>query len=127
MRRVSPATTSDDGPSTPWQDVPRRDATWPEWVTWASRYNGYELLADHPAHLARVLAPAVEEYRATGEVPTWAGVHLLRGWLFLMVRADRHAGGGMLDEESQTRTTWFAVTERLRALLPSGDADGGPR
>lgn len=113
----------DGGPSSPWQDVPRRDATRHEWVTWASRYNGYELLANHPAHLARVVAPALEEYRATGQVPEWAGVHLLRGWLFLMVRADRHGGGDMLREDDEATTTWFAVTDRLRTLLTSGDGD----
>ena len=108
----------------PWADVPARGAAPDEWISWASRYNGYTLLADHPAHLGAVLAPLVEEYRATGEVPSWAGVHLLRGWLFLMVRADRHAGGRLLegdDGDDAATATWYAVTDRLRTLLGADD------
>ncbi|MBO1751374.1 hypothetical protein J4G33_06115 [Actinotalea sp. BY-33] len=97
-----------------WTDVPRPGASREQWVDWASRYNGYELLASHPAHLAAVLAPAREEFQATGQVPTWAGVHLLRGWLFLVLRAHRHAGVDTFAPEHSAE--WFAVADRLRTL-----------
>lgn len=60
---------------------------------WAHGYNGYTRLAGGPEQLGAVIAPLREAYRATGEIPEWAGVDLLRGWAFLLVRAHRHGGG----------------------------------
>ena len=96
--------------------IPPRDAARSEWLLWASGYNGYAMLAQDPVHLADVLRPAVEEYGRTGVVPEWAGEHLLRGWLFFMVRADRHGGGHLLDVDDPATEAWHAVADRLRAL-----------
>lgn len=106
--------------------IPPRDAGRHEWILWASGYNGYAMLAQDPVHLADVLRPAVEEYGRTGVVPAWAGEHLLRGWLFFMVRADRHGGGRLLEADDPGTEAWHAVADRLRALR-GGKADPGAR
>lgn len=106
--------------------IPPRDADRHEWLLWASGYNGYAMLAHDPVHLADVLRPAVEEYGRTGVVPEWAGEHLLRGWLFFLVRADRHGGGRLLEADSPATEAWHAVADRLR-VMRGGQADGAAR
>lgn len=99
----------------PW---PVNDATREE-IAWASRYDGYRRLAATVPELAAVLRPATTEYKATGRVPEWCGVDLLRGWAFFLVRQDHHWGGGALQEE------WRAVVEAVR-LHPDATADDLP-
>jgi len=68
-------------------------------VEWAHTYNGYQRLADSPEHLWEVVRPLDETFERSGEIPEWAGVDLLRGWVFYVVRAHRHGGHGSLREE----------------------------
>jgi hypothetical protein len=65
----------------------------PQMIRWAHRYNGYKRLADYPPLLSEVVAPLERAFIETGAIPDWAGVDLLRGWAFLMVRADNHQCG----------------------------------
>ena len=68
-------------------------------VVWAHQYDGYGRLARTPERLSKLLKPARNSYRAHARVPDWCGVDFLRGWAFYLVRADRHPGGGTLDDE----------------------------
>lgn len=62
-------------------------------IEWAHTYNGYERLAAGPGKLYELLAPLRHEFDQQGSVPDWAGIDLLRGWAFYLVRAHRHSGG----------------------------------
>jgi len=77
-------------------------------VEWAHEYDGYSRLASTPEQLEKLLRSARNSYRTHGRVPSWCGVDLLRGWAFLLVRADHHSGGGTLDGE------WLTVLDALR-------------
>ena len=82
-------------------------------IAWASRYDGYGRLADGPPELAHVIAPARDEWQRTGEVPSWCGVDLLRGWAFFMIRADRHGGGYRLEPGGDMLPEWRAVMHAI--------------
>lgn len=94
-------------------------------VRWAHTYDGYERLAGSPADLERLLAPAREQWRRTGEVPDWSGVDLLRGWAFYLTRRDRFAGGTYLAEKGEDLAEWNAVLARL-AAHPSARPEESP-
>lgn len=74
---------------------------------WAHKYDGYSRLAASPEQLREVLDPAWQEFEATGRIPNWCGVDLLRGWAFYMARAYRFAGGDSFD------TPWKSVFDAL--------------
>src|SRR4051812_9548985 len=61
-------------------------------IEWAESFNGYERLAQSPEHLWKVLQPLREAFEQDGSIPEWAGVDLLRGWAFWLVRAHRFGG-----------------------------------
>ncbi|WP_245906496.1 hypothetical protein [Mycolicibacterium palauense] len=61
--------------------------------SWAHTYNGYSRLASDHRALGEVLRPVREAFERDGTIPDWAGVDLLRGWAFILVRAHRHGGG----------------------------------
>jgi hypothetical protein len=89
-------------------------------IEWAHFYDGYRRLAASPRDLERLLDEARRSYHSSGQVPAWCGVDLLRGWAFYLVRADRFAGGGTLDEE------WVAVLGRLREHPDAHGSDRPP-
>ncbi|MDJ0027155.1 hypothetical protein QM583_08625 [Gordonia alkanivorans] len=62
-------------------------------IEWAHTYNTYERLVGDPGTLYELLAPLRHEFDRQGTVPEWAGIDLLRGWAFYLVRAHRHSGG----------------------------------
>jgi hypothetical protein len=68
-------------------------------IKWAHDYNGYARLARDPENLWRILQPVREEFERSGKIAEWAGVDLLRGWAFYLVRAHRHGGHRPLHEE----------------------------
>ena len=91
------------------------------WLDWAGAYNAYERLAGTPQALAAVLAPARNEYQdSRGVVPEWAGVDLLRGWLFFLYREDRFTSGSLFRDSGDPVTlewrrvyaAWQAKTQR---------------
>lgn len=88
-------------------------------VEWAHVYDGYRRLASTPQRLSKLIQPVRNSYGAHGRVPDWCGVDFLRGWAFYLVRADRHSGGGSLDDE------WRAVLEALRRH-PAAEPDDRP-
>lgn len=61
-------------------------------IKWATKYDGYKRLAGSPDQLWEVLKPVREEFERSGVIPEWAGIDLLRGWAFYLVRAHRHGG-----------------------------------
>lgn len=89
-------------------------------VAWAASYNAQDRLASSTADLERLLAPARQEYRTSGRVPSWCGVDLLRGWAFLLQRMDHFAGDGALGTE------WRAALEALRRHPSATDVDRPP-
>lgn len=93
-------------------------------IAWASEYDGYQRLAGSPVELGTLIEPARAEWRATGEVPSWCGVDLLRGWAFFMVRADRHGGGYGLAPDGHALPEWRAV---LHAVASHRAAEAGDR
>lgn len=84
---------------------PERDAT--AWLEFAGDYNAYQRLAGEPHQLELLLTPAREEYTRTGAVPRWCGTDLLRGWLFLLYRADHFAGGYLFSSGDHPETREF--------------------
>ncbi|UDY24663.1 hypothetical protein [Nocardioides sp. Kera G14] len=89
-------------------------------LEWAYTYDGYERLASSPEALWSVVAPVHEALLTTGRVPEWAGVDLLRGLAFYLVRADRHQGGGSLGR------AWLELLDSIRAHPAAGLADLPP-
>lgn len=77
-------------------------------IDWAHSYNGYERLG---SDLVAVLGPLRDEINASGRIPDWAGVDLLRGLAFWRVRAAAHheAPEDALDDEM-----FLAVVDALR-------------
>lgn len=101
-------------PAAPPQTVPEQDPT--GWLEWAGAYNAYQRLAATPKALEAVIAPARSEYQRDGRVPEWAGVDLLRGWLFLLYREDHFAGGYLFTPEgAESLREWSAVYEAWQA------------
>ena len=81
-------------------------------IKWAQKYNGYARLASEPEHLWDVVRPMYEVFRADGRIPEWAGVDLLRGWAFYLVRAHRFSGSWAPIEEVSPEFT--AIMEAIR-------------
>ncbi|NYD59285.1 hypothetical protein BKA08_003523 [Nocardioides marinisabuli] len=78
---------------------------------WALEYNGYERFAGGSSGsdaLRRLLQPAMREYEATGRVPDWCGVDLLRAWAFYRQR-EHH-----MDGVSPMARDWDAVLDAIR-------------
>lgn len=77
-------------------------------LRWAQKYNGWARFAsNHDAYLL-ILEPAIREYEATGRVPEWCGVDLLRAWAFVRQREHYNAGGGPMARD------WDDVLDALR-------------
>ena len=68
-------------------------------IEWACEYNAYERLAGSPNRLWDLLHPLRDAFERAGSIPDWAGVDLLRGWAFWLVRAHSHGGYSPLCEE----------------------------
>ena len=93
--------------------------TYPRAVRWAHTYNAYDRLAtisDEGPSLRELLEPLIESFRNGGFVPEWAGVDLLRGWAFLLVRMNRHEDGWLLDEHPEMCLIADAITNHPAAL-----------
>jgi hypothetical protein len=58
----------------------------------------------------------------TRVIPKWAGVDLLRGWAFYLVRLNRHENGFLLDEHPELHEIVDAITKHPAA----GEADIPP-
>ncbi len=89
-------------------------------LEWAHTYDAYQRLASTPDKLERLLRSARNSYRTNRAVPKWCGVDLLRGWAFLLVRADHQAGGDTLNDE------WDAVLRTLAIHPNAKPADRPP-
>lgn len=80
-------------------------------LRWALGYNGYERFAsshDGGDAYHRLLQPAMREYEATGRVPDWCGVDLLRAWAFYRQREHHMDGISPMAED------WDAVLDAIR-------------
>ncbi|MGW8813004.1 hypothetical protein [Gordonia terrae] len=65
-----------------------------ELIKWALRYNAYNRLATSSNQLLEVLQVLIQPYERDHQIPDWAGVDLLRGWAFYLVRWHRFSGTG---------------------------------
>ncbi|MEX7468578.1 hypothetical protein AB4Z39_02590 [Mycobacterium adipatum] len=93
-------------------------------IDWAHSYNGYERIAGSPEHLSAVIRPMAEEYERSGAIPEWAGVDLLRGWAFYLVRAYRFRESGRpLAEEFPE---FVAITSAINSHPASASQDRPP-
>lgn len=63
-------------------------------LRWALTYEGYARMAHSLETLREVLRPAMAEHAATGRIPEWCGVDLLRAWAFYRQREHHHVGHG---------------------------------
>lgn len=63
-------------------------------IKWALRYNGYKRLATDSNQLLEVLQVLIKPYERDQRIPEWAGIDLLRGWAFYLVRWHRFSGTG---------------------------------
>ncbi|MBP1819303.1 hypothetical protein [Mycobacterium sp. OAE908] len=94
-------------------------------VEWAHEYDGYARLARTPENLWEVIRPAREVFERTGEIPDWAGVDLLRGWAFYLVRAHRH--GGAYEPLQEEYPEIRSITEALNRHPNARTEDRPPR
>ena len=98
-------------------------------IKWAHTYNGYRRLAGTgaPGYLRDILMPVLESYSDNGTVPAWAGVDLLRGWAFYLVRINRHEDGYLFDEHPEMCAVADAVAnhpDAVEADLPPPRSQG---
>ncbi|GAB87134.1 hypothetical protein RVF83_15615 [Gordonia rubripertincta] len=63
-------------------------------IKWALRYNAYKRLATDSNQLLEVLQVLITAYERDHRVPDWAGIDLLRGWAFYLVRWHRFSATG---------------------------------
>ena len=96
-----------------------RDHGW-ALIDWAHRYNGYERLG---SDRVAVLRPLQDEIEASGRIPEWAGVDLLRGLAFWRVRvaSNHEAPEDALDDE-----VFLAVVDALRSHPHARTGDRPP-
>ena len=89
-------------------------------VTWALRYNAYGRLGAAEFEpwgiLGVLLKPLTDAFRDDGAIPAWAGVDLLRGWAFLIVRLNRHEDGWLLDEHPEMLAIADAIANHPAAV-----------
>ena len=81
-------------------------------IKWAAKYNGYQRLASSPEHLWDVVRLLYEALQADGCIPEWAGVDLLRGWAFFLVRSHRFSGAWAPIQEVSPEFT--AILDAIR-------------
>lgn len=61
-------------------------------IEWAHKYNAYQRIAASPEQLSDQIRELKAAHERDGAIPEWAGVDLLRGWAFYIVRGHRHGG-----------------------------------
>ncbi len=66
-------------------------ATYEE-LKWALKYDGYERFSQDMSAYYELLRPAMSTYEATGRIPEWCGVDLLRAWAFYRQREHHNLG-----------------------------------
>lgn len=92
-------------------------------LRWALDYNGYERFAGGTGGtevFIRLLQPAMREYEATGRVPDWCGVDLLRAWAFYRQREHHMDGLGPMAPD------WDAVLDAIRRHPAATSSDLPP-
>ncbi len=92
-------------------------------VDWALRYNGYNRLGAGPSELVAVLQPLTDEIDASGKIPEWAGVDLLRGLAFWLVRVAAHQEAPEYALEDER---FWLVIDALRHHPAARDRDKPP-
>jgi hypothetical protein len=87
-------------------------------IDWAGSYDGYARIAGDAQALWALLEPADRQLRATGAVPAWCGVDLLRAWAFATTRPEWPA--------APLGYGWFAVLDAISAHPDARLADLPP-
>lgn len=92
-------------------------------IAWALSYNGYKRLGAGSSELVAVLRPLMEDISTSGRVPEWAGVDLLRGLAFWLVRVAAHheAPEDALDDDQ-----FLAVVDALHRHRDARPKDRPP-
>lgn len=99
--------------------VPRSDAPQAELRVFAQSYDGYLRLAAGPV-LEQVVAPVEAWLTSHRQVPDWAGVDLLRGYLFALLQREAPPVGPDLDDPYFAELNWRWRTVVWRIGLLSG-------
>lgn len=94
------------------QTIPDPHAAIDDIMSFASQYNAYALWASSPDILTSMLAPAMEEWRRTRQVPVWVGIDTLRAMLFVEYRSV-HFTGGTSETEERMRALIAALHESI--------------
>lgn len=96
-------------------------------IKWALTYDAYKRLAagewEPWGALGALLTPLMRSFHEDGVVPNWAGVDLLRGWAFLLVRRNRHEDGYLLGEHPEM----YAIVDAIRNHPAARDSDLPPK
>lgn len=94
-----------------------------ELLSFALTYDGHRRLADSPEELHNVVQPVLDLLAERDDVPSTAGLDLLRGSLFYLQRASRHSGDVTQQDEYHMRLLHSAITRRSEGLTMVSDAD----
>lgn len=89
-------------------------------LEWALTYDGYERFSRDMSAYHELLRPAMSAYEASGQIPEWCGVDLLRAWAFFRQRQHHN-----LAHEPMARD-WDDVLDAIRRHPAATDRDLPP-
>lgn len=89
-------------------------------LTWALEYNGYERFSHDMSTYYELLRPAISAYEATGLIPEWCGVDLLRAWAFYRQREHHNLGHEPMAPD------WDDVLDAIRKHPAANESDLPP-
>ena len=92
-------------------------------IKWVYSYDGYKRLASEPPVLHDVLQPLWNAISESGEIPAWAGVDLLKGLAFTMMRDD-HWDKDV--EYTLARPEFMAIVDAIQRHPPTRSKDWPP-
>ena len=91
-----------------------------EELKWALTYDGYERFSRDMSAYCELLRPAVSAYEASGRIPEWCGVDLLRAGAFYRQREHHNLGHGPMARD------WDDVLDAIRRHPAATNRDFPP-
>ena len=91
-----------------------------EELMWALTYDGYERFSRDMSACQELLRPAMSAYEASGQIPEWCGVDLLRAWAFFRQREHHNLGHQPMARD------WGDVLDAIRRHPAAKDGDLPP-